>query len=221
MKNQVIVCLIFFASFGFVTAHAAVLTGPVVNPANGHSYLLLDHNSWTASEAEAIALGGHLATMNDAAENQFVCATFATFGGVDRPLWIGLTDQAEEGTYVWTSGEPITFATWEDGEPNNFMDEDYIYIVQNDSGHANYVPEKWNDVADSGTLVGVPVYGVVEVVPEPSAIVLLAIGALVAWTARKAEISYRPKGKTYRRARSFIPKMAAFYSFKSSESSFA
>ena len=45
---------------------ASILQGAVTNPANGHTYYLLTQNTWTASEAEAVTLGGHLVTANDA-----------------------------------------------------------------------------------------------------------------------------------------------------------
>src|SRR5262245_19715924 len=50
----------------------SVAAGPIVNPANGHSYLLLSPSTWTAAEAESVSLGGSLATIDDAAENQWV-----------------------------------------------------------------------------------------------------------------------------------------------------
>ena len=75
----------------------AVLTGPVTNAANGHLYYLLDSNSWTAAEAEAMTLGGHLVTINDMAENHWVYTNFITYDGVQRPLWIGLTDRRIDG----------------------------------------------------------------------------------------------------------------------------
>jgi hypothetical protein len=49
-------------------ARAAVLAGPLTNAANGQAYYLLSDTSWTASEAEARGLGGHLATIKDAAD---------------------------------------------------------------------------------------------------------------------------------------------------------
>ena len=47
---------------------AEVLAGPLVNPANAHHYYLLSEDTWQASERFAQELGGHLATVNDLAE---------------------------------------------------------------------------------------------------------------------------------------------------------
>ena len=34
-------------------------------------------------------------------------------------LWIGLTDTAQEGDWVWVTGEKADFKAWAPGEPNN------------------------------------------------------------------------------------------------------
>lgn len=146
-------------------AHAAVLAGPIANAANAHTYYLLTGNTWTASEAEARALGGHLVTINDAAENQWVLNTFFPLIGVPyASLWIGLNDAATEGQFVWASGEPVTFTYWYPGEPNDLTGEDYATIR-----HPSEVPPtgSWNDLSDTSGLEnpGFPVMGVVEVSP--------------------------------------------------------
>jgi len=33
--------------------------------------------------------------------------------------WVGLTDKAQEGTFVWESGHPLTIQKWRSGEPND------------------------------------------------------------------------------------------------------
>ncbi len=76
MKAILPLTIVLFAVFG----HAGILSGPVLNPANGHIYYLLSQNTWSNAEAEAVSLGGHLATIRNAAENQWVYSTFADFG---------------------------------------------------------------------------------------------------------------------------------------------
>jgi PKD repeat protein len=151
--------VLFLFSFGaFGVASAAILDGPVVNPSNGHLYYLLSQNNWVASEAEAVTLGGHLVAVNDLAENEWVESTFGTFGGEDRYLWIGLNDRAEEGTFVWVSGDKSSYRHWSPGQPDN---NDGV----EDCGHM-YMTGLWNDLNCSATLTtdGYPMHGVVEVI---------------------------------------------------------
>src|SRR5262245_38513612 len=97
-----------------VTANAAPI---VIDTAsyNGHTYYLLSTSSWTDAEAAAIGLGGHLVTINDAAENNFLVNQWAS-GPNERSLWIGFNDAAVEGTFVWSSGQPVTYTNWNGGE---------------------------------------------------------------------------------------------------------
>lgn len=172
--------LIRFLALGYVVFLPALAEGAVmftaVNPANGHTYHLLEPTTWTASEAEAVVLGGHLATINDAAENEWVFTTFNSGG--PRSLWIGLTDQVTEGTFEWISGEPVFYTNFNPGfEPNNNPVEDPIH----GEDYAHFFPGSryWNDLADAGQAFA-PLYGVVEVdsysIPEPSAIAIWGIG---------------------------------------------
>ena len=101
-----------------LSANAALLSNAIVNPANGHSYYLTSPGTWVELEAEAVTLGGHLVTINNQQEQDWVFSTFGLYGGIERPLWIGLTDEASEGNWQWASGEPVTFTLWDDGEPN-------------------------------------------------------------------------------------------------------
>src|SRR5882724_1848820 len=89
MKTKTILALsTLIIAAGASVGRADVLAGPVTNAANGHAYFLLSSNSWTGSEA--VGLGGHLVTISDATENHWVFTNFSAFGGIQRPLWIGL-----------------------------------------------------------------------------------------------------------------------------------
>jgi hypothetical protein len=114
---------------------------------------MLAPSSWTAAEASAVALGGHLVTMNDAAENEWVRTNVLMFDGLDRRGWIGFNDVKTEGTFKWTSNEPATFTNWSGGEPNNSGGaEDWAEMFGNGF---------WND--NSNAPAGLSVYGLVEV----------------------------------------------------------
>jgi hypothetical protein len=121
-------CLLVLHLCTVTASRAAILAGPITNAANGHIYYLLSPTNWPSAEAEAVSLGGHLATINDEEENTWVFNRFATNGGVARNLWLGLNDAAQEGHWVWVSGEAAAYRKWAPGEPNSgggfFPDED-------------------------------------------------------------------------------------------------
>jgi hypothetical protein len=167
-------------------ASGGVVVGPVVNPANGHSYSLLTQGTWTAGEAEAVTLGGHLATVNDAAEQEWIFSNFGAFGGVQRLLWIGYNDAAAEGTFTWVSGETPAYTNWTPGEPNALTPlEDYaaIYYPNHSAGG------RWNDWDDrAADPINLPFHSVVEVVPEPGTmgVAIVGVGLLLQWRRRRA-----------------------------------
>jgi basic membrane protein A and related proteins len=86
----------------------------VFNPDTGNYYLFVDHGlSWPDAEAYANECGGHLVTISDAEEEAWLLELFG-YG-----YWIGFNDLDVEGSWVWSSGEPVTYTNWFDGEPSN------------------------------------------------------------------------------------------------------
>ena len=152
-----------------VQAVTGILAGPVYNPVTTHTYFLLPSNDWTAAEAMAVSMGGHLVTVNDAAENDWIVSTFSSFGGQPRALWIGLNDAAHEGVFVWSSGEPVAYTHWEAYQPDNgsfyYPSENYVMVWPSPGPRS---PGYWNDSTGSNMVVNFSfqVYGVVEVTPN-------------------------------------------------------
>lgn len=159
-----------------------------VNPGNNHIYYLLTNSTWTDAESAAVGFGGHLTTINDLAENNWMWNLW----GTNRNLWIGLSDPingdgtgaAHAANFGWADGDASTYRNWRPGEPNNGNTGEYnAYILAKGlviEGGA------WNDGPNLDTIAGqYPVYGVVELVPEPSSALLLVGGMLAAFCAKR------------------------------------
>src|SRR5262249_23259674 len=70
----------------------------------------------------------------------------------------GLTDAAMEGTFVWVSGEPVTYTNWNPGEPNNSGgNENYTEMLGSNG--------QWNDQPDGGN--GFVQFGIAEIGGPP------------------------------------------------------
>jgi hypothetical protein len=143
------------ASFGSGTITVApfAFLGDFTDPATGVRYVATPGTTWTASEALAQSLGGHLVSIGDQAEQDFVFANFGQLGGVDRRIWIGFTDRKSEGLWAWSDGSPAKYTNWNGGEPNNAGAVEHYAEMLGSSG-------RWNDLNDAGA--GFPHLAVIE-----------------------------------------------------------
>ena len=130
----------FMATLSTDGQYYAQVTGGLVF--GGHQYLMTDATmSWTAAEAYAQRLGGHLVTINDAAEQQWVAQNFSWAW-----VWTGFTDQAEENHWTWSSGAASGYSNWASEHP--FSDNtDYSYAYMKPDG-------KWYTGGDSWSFCG-------------------------------------------------------------------
>ncbi len=142
---------------GTFTIGSGILHGPVYNPGNGNGYWLLEPSSWSHARNAALAMGGDLAAIENALENEWVRSELANFGGQERHLWIGLNDAVVEGQFVWSSGQPLGYSNWGPGQPANpGPSEDYVEL----SGSTGV----WTDTTDLPS--GILVHAAVEMVAQ-------------------------------------------------------
>ena len=97
---------------------------------NGSKYFCSNGNNYTWFQARdlSIAAGGHLVTINNAAENEFVQNHIGA-----NEAWIGYNDAASEGDFTWVNGESSSYENWtcwssNDCEPN--QTGDYVRLVK-------------------------------------------------------------------------------------------
>ena len=148
--------------------------------------------SWGTAEANALASGGQLVTINDAAENAWLVQTFAGAIGVGGVgAFIGL-EQAAGSTacdqgWSWVSGQAVTYVNWNAGEPNDADGiEDgteqfsALYLTTTIGGSETWVGY-WNDLPTKTKNDNMYEYGIAEYtsnpVPDPaSTMMLLGLG---------------------------------------------
>ena len=169
MKKTLLLAGLITLSAAFSAAHAAVISGPFTY--GGHTYVQISSNTWSGAEAEALTLGGHLATVNDAAENAWIAATFPSTSSWGN--WIGYNDVAVEGSFVWTSGETPGYTNWAAGEPND--------CCEGEDGVQMYADGSWNDLVDRPTdpLYAPPAVVEIAGVPEGGSAAAMLGAALV------------------------------------------
>ena len=186
--------------FLFLAFATVVLGGPIqwtiASGGNGNYYEVVAAPggiTWDAASAAANALGGYLATITSAAENNFV------FGLADDPAyyviaptnplrvigpWLGAYRTGPlPSNFAWVTGEPFTFTDWASGEPSNSGgDENNIdYIGKCSSTPCSLAPT-WNDYSSTTPFYGgqLPVGYVVEFntdpVPEPGSMAFVFLG---------------------------------------------
>ena len=88
-----------------------------------HRYALTAPGTWEEAEAESVAIGGHLVTINNEAENNWLYQTFGITESF-KDLWIGFNDVAQEGHWVWVGevqdpGQYWDGGWWESGNPSS------------------------------------------------------------------------------------------------------
>ncbi|XP_073714664.1 C-type mannose receptor 2-like [Misgurnus anguillicaudatus] len=84
--------------------------------------------SWPQSQAYCKQKGGHLAIVLTADEQTFIWNLLPR--GHWNAYWIGITDEETEDDWRWVDGTKLVGGFWEDGEPNNHINEDCGYMIK-------------------------------------------------------------------------------------------
>jgi hypothetical protein len=110
----------------------------------GEYYLIPPGGTITDFRNYAAGLSSYLASAASFSEAQFINSV-ASFGNNHRGAAIGLSDEANENSFLWDDGSPFAYSFWNRGEPNNASNEDYTHIVDPVTG-------VWNDYNGSAVV---------------------------------------------------------------------
>lgn len=182
-------------------ANAQPIQWTIASGGNNHRYeavYVQEGLSWIAARDAATLKGGYLASVTSAAENAFIYGLVLDTKfwpqdaqGFFQGPWLGgfQSTALEEpaGGWEWVSGEAWTYTNWAISGPINPQPDNWLSI-ENYLGMLSYGPlaPYWNDYqldprenAMLGPVTGFIVeYDSPTVVPEPSAVALLASGLL-------------------------------------------
>ena len=94
---------------------------------NGSCYAHVDDNlNWNEAEECCVAWGGHLASIHSDDENILL----NDIRNQDRFTWIGLSDTANDGVYLWTDGTPYDYDNFHPNQSDGRQggNGDYLFM---------------------------------------------------------------------------------------------
>jgi len=170
-------------------AQAIPVQWTVASGGNDHYYESIGFTgTWTSARADALSrsylgLPGYLVTLASPAEQAFLLSIGTFSSG-----WIGGTDQASEGVWVWADGPeaglqfwsggpcfmcpgtlpPFFYAPWHGGDPSGGATENWAYLQLGG----------WNDFPAQTTATYFIEYSALppSPVPEPTTLCLMSAG---------------------------------------------
>ncbi|XP_035696426.1 low affinity immunoglobulin epsilon Fc receptor-like [Branchiostoma floridae] len=109
-----------------------------------------DEKNYADARSACKAAGGHLAMPKDKATSEFLAKQVPLINNKQKHIWIGLTDQVQEGTFVWDDGSNLG-AGWSDWALNH-PDQGSLKSSFNCVMMAYVNAYKWTDLPCSGLL---------------------------------------------------------------------
>lgn len=107
---------------------------------NGHYYKIYNNcDTWEDALSYCENLGGHLATITSAEENDALFNYMKESGY--ETAYFGFTDKDNEGDWKWVTGENVDYTNWSSGEPNNDGNGEENYA----EFYYKYTDGTWND----------------------------------------------------------------------------
>ena len=118
-----------------------------IGNANGSNFFLSDQEfMWKEAEADARQQGGTMAIINSQAENDLIQKN----AGI---VYIGLTDEAREGTFRWVDGSRPSYTNFQ-ADASNTENLDYMAINPWDGSWAYY-----DDIVSKNYILEIPCSG--------------------------------------------------------------
>ena len=107
-----------------------------------------DSYNWIVCNNYCAGMEWTLLCIENGAQNKYISNTFSS-----TYIWIGLSDQVSEGTFVWSPyyGTSSTYDNWRTDEPNDHGTGEDCTVMRSSTTNAD--GWEWNDVSCSATVL--------------------------------------------------------------------
>lgn len=112
--------------------------------------------TWAAAKADASINGARLAVI-DSSEKQLIVESLLPATPFQQ-FYIGLSDEKNDGNYLWSDGSILSYNNWAGVEPTGLLGSDEDYGAISTGGWPHLPRGKWNDEFFSTSLI----YGYIQ-----------------------------------------------------------
>ena len=122
---------------------------------NGHTYFVVEESaSWFDAKKACEEMGGHLATINDKQEEDYLIQLLLSKYGKDRFQWVWLGARTNnDGVMEWITGEPFVYSNWHKNQPDSSSTGEDCLELRNyyhdEQGQPCLGEFNWNDALSS------------------------------------------------------------------------
>ncbi|CAN2391687.1 mannose binding, partial [Pristimantis euphronides] len=112
-------------------------------PYSGYCYTLIKEKKiWSEAMTSCRSKEGDLASLHNIEESSFITSQFE-FGDAEY-VWLGLNDLKTQLFFEWNDGSPVTYTTWQRGEPSHLSNkqEDCVALSAKDGQWADKMCER-------------------------------------------------------------------------------
>jgi len=126
----------------------------IINPENGHAYVIIICESIEAARAQAATEGAYLVAINDEAEQKWLSGVFGY-----ELYWIGLHKTEEDTEWKWSNGDSLTYTNW---GPKDRFQPDYITGSKKTAAVMTFVEGEWHAIASDDLFWNVTKWALLE-----------------------------------------------------------
>jgi flagellin len=112
--------------------------------------------TWAAAKADASINGARLAVIDSSEKQQIVESLLPATPF--QQFYIGLSDEQNDGNYLWSDGSSLSYNNWAGVEPTGLLGSDEDYGAISTGGWPHLPRGKWNDEFFSTSLI----YGYIQ-----------------------------------------------------------